>query len=269
MRRQKVERKGVGRARRRHRAVRVSSRHALGFVLPLLLPLVACRMRPGDRFGAAAALPADPAGAAPRGHGHPRNPGRPRIGWPLRRAHRLRGARAGRGQQGALRCLRLWRDHVRARPARPRGGRNRRGRARGSAAPLSQALLAERGGARGRSATGTGGAATPGGRRLCAAAACQRARARCRLRAARDRLFADLRAGRAHQSGLRRDRRARRLWGDRRGRGGGRARRRRCHHRPCARLRAGGGDLGRLERAGRPRWSSRRCTRATGSASRS
>ena len=29
---------------------------------------------------------------------------------------------------------------------------------------------------------------------------------------------------------------------------------RRCHHRPCARLRAGGGGLGRLEHAGRAAW---------------
>ena len=252
MRRQKVERKGVEQARRRHRAVRVSSRHALASFCRCCCrwSLAGCgRVTDSEQLRLCRLiLPVlHPEGTEIREiRVGPASVGR------AGRAHRLRGARAGCGQQGALRCLWLWRDHVRARPARPRGGRNRRGRARGSAAPLSQALLAERGGARGRSATGTGGAATPGGRRLCAAAACQCARARCRLRAARDRLFADLRAGRAHQSGLRRDRRARRLWGDRRGRGGGRARHRRCHHRPCARLRAGGGDLGRLERAGRP-----------------
>ena len=68
----------------------------------------------------------------------------------------------------------------------------------------------------------------PARRGLRAAAAHQRARARRGLCAARDRLFADLRAGRADQSGVRRDRGARRLRGDRRRRGGGRARRRRC-----------------------------------------
>ena len=53
--------------------------------------------------------------------------------------------------------------------------------------------------------------------------------------------------------GLRRDRSARCLWGNWRGRGGGRAWDWRCHHRPCTRLRARCGDLCRLERAGGPR----------------
>ena len=98
-----------------------------------------------------------------------------------------------------------------------------------------------------------GAAATPRRRGLCAAAADQRARARGGLRAARHRLFADLRPGRADQSRVRRDRGARRLRGDRRGHGGGRAR----HRRPDRLARAGardrGGARGRLEHAGRPR----------------
>ena len=189
---------------------------------------------------------------------------------PLGPAHRLRGARAAARPAGAFRRLRLRRDHVRARPARSRGGRDRRGRAGRGAAPLSQALPGARPSA--RAAKRRPPEDLP---QFPAAAAyalqqlVNARRARRRLRAARHRLFADLRAGRADQSGVRRDRRARRLWGDRRGRGGGRAR----HRRRDRRASRSPSCWRRRSRAAGACWSaawwSSRCTRATGSASRS
>ena len=235
----------------------------------LLIAAARRRLRPGDGLRAAAALPADARRCCmPRGRRSAKSASRrPRSAGRACASTMRRASRARCGASHFVACG-FGGDHVRARPARSRGGRDRRA-ARSARRGCSSSSASGRGRARGRAGRASGAAGTPGGRGLCAAAAGQRARARGGLRAARDRLFADLRAGRADQSRVRRDRGARRLRGDRRRRGGGRARHRRPDRGPRARARDRGGDLGRLEHAGRPRWWSRRCTRATGSASRS
>jgi hypothetical protein len=62
-----------------------------------------------------------------------------------RRAHRLCGARAGRGAAQLWSDLRVRRHDVRARPARSCGGRDRRQADRARAAHLPAAFLAEAG----------------------------------------------------------------------------------------------------------------------------
>ena len=88
---------------------------------------------------------------------------------------------------------------------------------------LKRFWLASAAGA-GESIRAAGGSGAAGLGRLCGAAIHQRDRAVGRLCAAGDRLFADLRDHRPHQPGVRRDRDARRLWGDRRDRAPGLAR---------------------------------------------
>ena len=74
----------------------------------------------------------------PGGHRDPRNPRRARARSAARAcASTTRRASRARPSRAHFVDLRLRRDHVRARPARPGGGRDRRGRARRGAAPLS------------------------------------------------------------------------------------------------------------------------------------
>ena len=238
-------------------------------LLTLLLLLVPAGCGRVDGFRAGAALPAGAAGAACRGDGDPRDPRCAGVAGTFRRAHRLCGARAGAARRvHVLTCgfggTTFERDRLDLVAVETDGGTDRRG-----AAHLPQALSRARRGARPLATPAPRCGRGSGDSRVRAAAAGQRACARGGLCAARDRLFADLRPGRADQSGVRRDRGARRLRGDRRRRGGGRARDRRSDRGPCA----GASGRRRRSRAAGACWSaapwSRRCTRATGSASRS
>ena len=197
----------------------------------LLLPMLLAACGRGDGQRAAAALPAGAAGAAPGRHGDPRNPRQPGDARPHRRADRLRGARAGRRRTGcisspaALAAATFERDRLDLVAVETDEGRARRG-----AAPLPQALLACRSRPGASVAPAAAGATCREFPATVAYALQQLVNAMALaadLCVARDRLLADLRAGRADQSGVRRDRGARRLRRDRRRRGGGRARRRR------------------------------------------
>ena len=149
----------------------------------------------------------------------PRDPRRPRpISAAPACASTMRRARAGPSGASTFVACGFAGADLRARPARSRRrSRPMSGRLGEARLLFLKRFLAE--------AAGQSGAAAAAGetrptfsavRRLRAAAADQRDRARGDLRAARDRLFADLRPRRADQSCVRRDRGARRLWGDRR-----------------------------------------------------